>query len=85
MVSTRTQRTLTRYKNDTKLAQMGLTGGSEMIISDEKREEFEAVVDPVIKWLNDNFHPHVHVIIDSTSAKLAEMSVRIVNDKHIKD
>jgi len=56
-----------------------------MIISDEKREEFEAISDPVIKWLNDNFHPHVHIVIDSTSAELSESSCRVVNDKHIKD
>lgn len=38
----------------------------------EKRKEFEAVVEPVIKFLNDHGHPHMTVIIDSTYAELVE-------------
>lgn len=56
-----------------------------MIISDEKREELDAVAEPLIKWLNDNFHPHVHVLIDGTSAELSESVCRVVNEKHVKD
>ena len=33
-------------------------------------EEFEALARPMIKWLNDNWHPHVTVIITPTSAEL---------------
>lgn len=33
---------------------------------------FEEVVRPVIKWLNDNYHPHVTVIITPTNAELVE-------------
>lgn len=36
------------------------------------REEFERLTNPVIKWLNDHWHPHVHIIIDQTSAEVSE-------------
>ena len=35
-------------------------------------EDFEEIVRPVIKWLNDNYHPHVTVIITPTGAELVE-------------
>lgn len=34
--------------------------------------EFEQVVRPVIKWLNENMHPHVTVIVTPTNAELLE-------------
>jgi len=37
-----------------------------------KLKEFERVVRPVIKFLNDNYHPHVQAVITPTSAELAE-------------
>ena len=43
-----------------------------MPTAEEKREEFEAVVRPVIKWLNENYHPHVMVAITPTDAQLME-------------
>lgn len=46
--------------------------GIDMILSDEKRKEFEEISRPVIKFLNDNCHPHVTVIIDNSSAELSE-------------
>jgi hypothetical protein len=35
--------------------------------SKEKIKEFEEIVSPVIKWINDNGCPHDVVIIDTTS------------------
>lgn len=43
-----------------------------MILSEEQREEFEKVARPLIKWLNDNCHPHVTVIADCSHAELSE-------------
>lgn len=40
-------------------------------VSDTKHS-FEQVCRPVIKWLNDNQHPHVTVIITPTNAELTE-------------
>ena len=43
-----------------------------MIINEEKRKEFEQAAKPLMKWLSDNFHPHVKVIVDSIGAELSE-------------
>ena len=42
------------------------------MLTAEQRKEFEAVARQMIKWLNDNCHPHVTVHIDTTSAELFE-------------
>jgi len=33
---------------------------------------FEEAARPLIKWLNENYHPHVTVIVTPTSAELLE-------------
>lgn len=42
---------------------------TEAVPSDK---EFQAIVRPLIKWLNDNYHPHVTVIVTPTNAELVE-------------
>jgi protein involved in ribonucleotide reduction len=56
-----------------------------MIATKEQIEEFEKVTRPVIKWLNDNCHPHVGVVIDCGSAELHEGFCRITTEDYIKD
>jgi stringent starvation protein B len=43
-----------------------------MIVTQEQQKEFEQVVRPIIKWLNENCHPHVSVRVDCSSAELSE-------------
>ena len=43
-----------------------------MIMNEAQRAEFEALARPVMKWLNENCHPHVTVLVDPTSAQLHE-------------
>lgn len=43
-----------------------------MNLTNEQMRDFEMLVTPLIKWLNDNCHPHVTVIVDSTNAELME-------------
>lgn len=43
-----------------------------MTLTVQQRQEFEAVTRPVIEWLNANCHPHVTVVIETTSAELSE-------------
>lgn len=43
-----------------------------MILPKDKQKEFEEITRPVIKWLNDNCHPHVVAHVDTTSAELFE-------------
>lgn len=38
----------------------------------EQQKEFEELCRPVIKWLNENVHPHHRVIITTTGAELFE-------------
>ncbi len=59
--------------------------GGSMILDKEKIKEFEAAAEPLIKFLGDNFNPHVTVIVDCGSAELSEGVCRIQNDKFIKD
>jgi hypothetical protein len=43
-----------------------------MILNEKQRQEFEEVVKPVIKWLNNNCNPHNTIIIDNTNAELVD-------------
>jgi hypothetical protein len=43
-----------------------------MILNEEQREEFDKLVKPMVKWLNENCHPHVKVIIEGDRAELVE-------------
>lgn len=55
-------------------------------MGNSKQEEFEELAGPMIKWLCENYHPHVSVIITPTSAELSEglISLREITD-YIKD
>ena len=53
--------------------------------NEEKREEFKELSRPLIKWLNDNYHPHVKIIIDPTSAELVEGLMSFCTVDYIKD
>lgn len=50
-----------------------------------KLEEFKKVCEPVIAWLNDNYHPHVTVIITPESAELTEGMAAFPCTKYIRD
>lgn len=56
-----------------------------MIIDQEKQKEFEKAAEPLIKFLCENFHPHVSVVVDCCSAELSEGICSIRTDKLIKD
>lgn len=51
----------------------------------EKQEEFEKLAKPLIKWLNDNMHPHAKVIIETGRAEVIEGYYGFTTDKYIKD
>lgn len=56
-----------------------------MITTEEQRKEFEALARPMIKFLNDNFHPHAHVVIDTGRAELSEGLCAFTTEDYIKD
>lgn len=51
----------------------------------EKRDEFEAVVKPVIKWLNDKANPMTKIIVDIDSAELVESVNYTYTTEFLKD
>lgn len=51
----------------------------------EKRNEFIKVVEPVIKWMNENLHPHHTIVIDCTTAELLEGQMSHKTGKYLKD
>jgi hypothetical protein len=53
--------------------------------SGTQQDEFELAVLPLIKWLNNNCHPHTQVVVDCVSAELFEGQMRMVNKTFIKD
>ena len=46
--------------------------GGGMILTDKQRAEFLELSRPMMEWLNNNFHPHVDVIISPVDARLLE-------------
>lgn len=52
---------------------------------EKKRAEFKKLTDPVIKFLNENFHPHVKVIIDVGSAELVEGKMAHRTEEFFRD
>ena len=59
--------------------------GEIMILNEQQRGEFEEVTRPVMKWLNDNCHPHVSVVVEPTSAELSEGIAAVRTNDYIHD
>ena len=56
-----------------------------MILTKEQIKELEEVSRPLIKWLNDNCHPHVTAIVDPGRVELTEGVASISITDYIKD
>ena len=56
-----------------------------MIIQEKQRKEFEELAKPLVKFLNENCHPHVTVIITPTSIELLEGLCAAPVTEFIKD
>ncbi|EOV7513607.1 hypothetical protein ACORCQ_004191 [Escherichia coli] len=54
-------------------------------VNKARSSSFEDVVNPVIKWLNENANPHTSVSIDATSAQLLTGEIGIHTEEFIKD
>lgn len=51
----------------------------------EKHTGFEDAVKPAIKWLAENCHPHMRIIIESNVAELLEGQKTLVTDEYLVD
>ena len=56
-----------------------------MFMNQQERDKFEKIARPLIKFLNNNFHPHVTVIVTNTSAEITEGIISFVTDEYLKD
>jgi len=51
----------------------------------ERMESFQEAAKPLIKWLNDNCHPHHTVIVTTTNAELNEGQLSFNTIEFLKD
>jgi len=51
----------------------------------DMQTEFELLAKPLIKFLNDNFHPHAKIIIDTNSAEILSGECIVYTTEFIKD
>lgn len=56
-----------------------------MIINDEQREAMLEVAKPLMKWMNDNCHPHCSASVDQNTVALSEGVATHQTDEFIKD
>jgi hypothetical protein len=59
--------------------------GKVLWTEEEKDEKFEKAAEPMIKYLAENHHPHMQVLIDSTSAILLEQEKMYTNSSYVVD
>ena len=53
-------------------------------MNEAQRKEFRKLADQLIKFLNNNGHPHMKVIIDTNHAEIVEGVTAYKNDEFIK-
>ncbi|HHR6028531.1 TPA: hypothetical protein ACS70J_000758 [Providencia alcalifaciens] len=54
-------------------------------MTQKHESEFETAVKPLMKYLAENYHPHVKVVVDSSTAEIIEVHNSISTDEFIKD
>lgn len=52
---------------------------------DKSSQKFEDVIKPVIKYINDNWHPHTRIIIDHSTAELLTGEMVINTEEFLRD
>lgn len=50
---------------------------------EELRKKFEELSQPLIDFINENYHPHATIIIDSNHAELLEGLMGFPNNKEV--
>jgi hypothetical protein len=56
-----------------------------MIFTREQLDELDKAAEPLIKFLNDNCHPHTAAIVNPDSVEIVEAVCYLTNNKFIKD
>jgi hypothetical protein len=57
----------------------------EGMFTEEQRKEFEELCRPIIKWINNNGHPHMTAIIDTVHYELLSGEIARTIHDYIKD
>jgi hypothetical protein len=57
----------------------------EREMTDEQREQFEALARPLMDWLCANGNPHMSILIDSTSAQLVSGEIGFSTTEYLRD
>lgn len=53
--------------------------------AEDEYSVFEALVKPLIKYLNENHHPHVTIVITPTGAELLEGCMAVNTNEFLRD
>ena len=56
-----------------------------MILTEIQRGNMKEAAKPLVKWLNDNCHPHVKVIVDPSGAEVLEGLTSVAIEEFWKD
>lgn len=56
-----------------------------MILTNEQREQLREAAKPLVKFLCENFHPHVLVVVDPTRVELVEGVAMLTINEFVKD
>jgi hypothetical protein len=56
-----------------------------MKTQEQKAEEFNELVKPVMKWMAENLHPHTKIIIESNNAELVEGCMNVNTNEYLID
>ena len=54
-------------------------------MTSEQKEEFERLARPLVEWLNNNWHPHVTVLITPIHAEIMEGLLSVPIIEYVKD
>lgn len=60
-------------------------GNKELEKSKKKTEELKKLANPLIKYLNDNYHPHSYILITPTSVEVIESILMSYTEEFIND
>lgn len=55
------------------------------MLNEKQKQELEQLAKPLVKFLNENCHPHTHITIDCTHVELWEGVVGIPIDEYLRD
>jgi hypothetical protein len=51
----------------------------------DKQKEFQELTYPLIKWLCENYHPHVSIIVTPTHAEVLEGLMAVATTEFVRD